>query len=112
MSRRGRPLWRTGLDALAVIAMVMLALAVMELLPGSNLAGTMRVVDGDSLRPADGAHDIRLQGIDAPEIGQRCRDRAGRDYDCGRKARAHLKSLVAGRDVRCRTNGGGAGTAL
>ncbi len=101
--RRGRPLWRTGLDALAVIALTMLALGVMELLPGSNVAGNMRVIDGDSLRPADGSHDVRLQGIDAPEIGQRCRDRLGRDYDCGRKARAHLKSIVAGRDIRCRT---------
>ncbi|MGI9514242.1 MAG: thermonuclease family protein [Anderseniella sp.] len=103
MSRRGRPLWRTGLDALAVIALMMLALGVMEFLPGNNLAGNMRVIDGDSLRPADELHDIRLQGIDAPEIGQRCRDKAGRDYDCGRKARAHLKAIVAGRDVRCRT---------
>ena len=29
--------------------------------------------------------------------------KAGRDYDCGRKAKAHLKTIVAGRDVRCRT---------
>ncbi len=101
--RRGRPLWRTGLDALVVIALTMLALGVMEFLPDNNLAGNMRVIDGDSLRPADGTPDIRLQGIDAPEIGQRCRDKAGRDYDCGHKARTHLKSIVAGRDIRCRT---------
>lgn len=101
--RRGRPLWRTGLDALVVIALTMLALGVMEFLPGNNVAGNMRVIDGDSLRPTDNSHDVRLQGIDAPELGQRCRDQAGRDYDCGRKAKAHLKTIVAGRDVRCRT---------
>ena len=101
--RRGRPLWRTGLDVLAVIALTMLALPVMELLPGTNIAGNMRVIDGDSLRPGDNTHDIRLQGIDAPELGQRCRDKAGRDYDCGRKAKAHLRTIVAGRDVTCRT---------
>jgi endonuclease YncB( thermonuclease family) len=101
--RRGRPLWRTGLDALVVIALTLLALGVMEFLPGNNVAGNMRVIDGDSLRPTDNSHDVRLQGIDAPELDQRCRDKAGRDYDCGRKARAHLKAVVAGRDVRCRT---------
>lgn len=101
--RRGRPLWRTGLDVLVVVTLTMLALGVMEFLPGTNVAGNMRVIDGDSLRPADNTHDIRLQGIDAPELAQRCRDKAGRNYDCGRRARAHLRKIVAGRDVRCRT---------
>lgn len=107
MSRRGRPLWRTALDGLVVVALTMLALGVMEFLPGNNVAGNMRVIDGDSLRPTDSTngtgHDIRLQGIDAPELSQRCRDKAGRDYACGRKARAHLKAIVAGRDIKCRT---------
>lgn len=107
MSRRPRPLWRTALDALAVIALTLLALGVMELLPGNNIAGNVRVIDGDSLRPVSqgnaNGHDIRLQGIDAPELGQRCRDRQGRNYACGRDAKAHLKSLIAGRDVNCRT---------
>ena len=93
MSRRPRPLWRTAVDALAVIALTLLALGVMELLPGNNIAGNVRVIDGDSLRPVgqDNAngHDIRLQGIDAPELGQRCRDRQGRNYACGRDAKAH-----------------------
>lgn len=100
--RRGRPLWRTGLDVLVVVALTMLALGVMEFLPGNNIAGNMRVIDGDSLRPADNGHDIRLQGIDAPELGQRCRDARGRDYQCGRQARRHLKAIIAGREVKCR----------
>jgi len=100
--RRRRPLWRTALDALVVIALTMLAIGVMEFLPGNNTAAGMRVIDGDSLRPAGNGHDIRLQGIDAPELQQRCRDTSGRDYGCGRQARAHLKAIIAGRDVRCR----------
>ena len=99
---RGRPLWRTALDALVVIGLTLLALGVMELLPGSNTTGGMRVIDGDSLRPTDNSHDIRLQGIDAPEMGQRCRDANGSEYRCGRKARSHLKAIIAGRDVKCR----------
>jgi len=99
---RGRPWWRTALDGLVVIALTMLALGVMELLPGSNTTGGMRVIDGDSLRPVDNTHDIRLQGIDAPELGQRCRDANRREYRCGRRARNHLKAIIAGRDVKCR----------
>ncbi len=99
---RGRPWWRTGLDVLAVIALTMLALAVMELLPESDTTGGVHVIDGDSLRPVDNTHDIRLQGIDAPELGQQCRDANGQAYRCGRQARRHLKSIIAGREVKCR----------
>lgn len=103
MSRwRGRPWWRTALDAAAVIGLTMLALAAMDLLPGSHSTGGVRVIDGDSLRPADNDHDIRLQGIDAPEMGQHCRNAKGRDYRCGRQARNHLKTIIAGREVKCR----------
>ncbi len=100
--RRGRPLWRTALDATIVVGLTVLALAAMEMLPGTSTTGGVRVIDGDSLRPADNGHDIRLQGIDAPELGQRCRDARGRDYQCGRQARRHLKAIIAGREVKCR----------
>lgn len=102
MIGRGRPWWRTALDAIAVIALTMLALAAMELLPGNYSTTGVHVIDGDSLRPADNAYDIRLQGIDAPELGQRCRDARGRKYNCGQRARNHLKAIVAGREVNCR----------
>lgn len=95
-------MWRTALDAVVVIGLTVLALGVMEFLPGNDTAGNMRVIDGDSLRPADNGHDVRLQGIDAPELGQRCRDANGRDYKCGRRARSHLKAIIAGRNVKCR----------
>ena len=102
MTGRRRPWWRTALDVTAVIALTMLALAAMELLPGGHSTSDMLVVDGDSLRPKDNSHDIRLQGIDAPELGQTCRTANGKSYKCGRRARNHLKTLIAGRDVTCR----------
>jgi endonuclease YncB( thermonuclease family) len=56
-------------------------------------------VDGDSLRT--NREDVRLLGIDAPELFQTCRDARGRQWPCGREAHAKLKMLVSRGDVRC-----------
>jgi len=62
-------------------------------------AGGYAAVDGDSLR-RDGA-DIRLYGIDAPELHQSCSDRNGRDYPCGYQARDVLRRLIDRGAVTC-----------
>ncbi len=70
---------------------------------GRSLAGVhgrARVIDGDSLQ-VNGV-EVRLHGIDAPELRQTCRDASGRRYPCGRMARQHLRQLVRGRTIRCR----------
>ncbi|MCQ2741419.1 MAG: thermonuclease family protein [Alphaproteobacteria bacterium] len=51
------------------------------------------VVDGDSLEY--GTERIRLNGIDAPEYFQSCKDQKGNDYSCGIAAKNHLAELVA-----------------
>ena len=43
----------------------------------------------------------RLYGIDALEIGQRCRRRDGAQWPCGREATAALASFLEGRKVNC-----------
>lgn len=53
-----------------------------------------RVVDGDTLE-LDGI-TYRLNGIDAPEHGQRCGD-----WACGADATAALAALVRGKEVTC-----------
>ena len=60
-------------------------------------------IDGDTLRA--GHERIRLYGIDAPELAQTCRDSAGRDWACGRAAKARLASLVANSAVTCASRG-------
>jgi endonuclease YncB( thermonuclease family) len=63
-----------------------------------TLAGQARVVDGDSLIVA--GERIRLFGIDAPELRQRC-DASGRNWACGAWAKALLTEIVGHGVLRC-----------
>lgn len=56
-------------------------------------------IDGDSLRV--GNQEIRLSGIDAPELFQICRDQHGREWACGREAHVRLLALLSGGMVDC-----------
>jgi endonuclease YncB( thermonuclease family) len=98
--RAGASALRRLVDYLGVTVLAVLALLILERwAPRDSLEGEYAVIDGDSLRHAAG--EIRLEGIDAPELGQECRDGDGASYLCGRRARDHLSSLVAGRTVVC-----------
>lgn len=64
-----------------------------------QISGTAYALDGDSLSIDE--RDIRLVGIDAPELFQECQ-RGGGAYPCGRVARDRLAQVVRGNTVRCR----------
>ena len=64
-----------------------------------NLSGHPRVVDADTL--AFGAERVRIEGIDAPEMRQNCRDSEGRGYPCGKAATAALRARIASQSVTC-----------
>ncbi len=85
----------------------------------------VRVMDGDSLRM--GETEIRIAGIDAPELRQNCTGADGRPWPCGEAARAALERLVRtpglvcerhatdryGRSLaHCRTEAGDIGAAM
>jgi hypothetical protein len=57
------------------------------------------VLDGDTLEL--GHLRIRLWGIDAPELDQRCGTRDGGEWPCGAAARARLAALVGGAETGC-----------
>lgn len=82
-----------------------LALLVLALLaPGVGSAADMitgraEVVDGDGL--TIGPVRIRLHGIDAPELGQRCAERGGGTWQCDEAAANRLDDLIGGSEVSC-----------
>ena len=81
--------------------------------PPAGPLGRARVVDGDTLE-VDGTR-VRLAGVDAPELGQRCS--TGGDvlaagsatYACGERAAAALTDRIGGDPVACEPVAGGAG---
>jgi len=101
----------------AALCAMALALALMGLLPGlarAQVEGTPRIIDGATLEIA--GQRFRLHGIAVPELDQACR-RAGREYPCGKVARAVLWDLTGGLDVSClpvpaAAGAGGGGAAV
>ena len=59
-----------------------------------------KAVDGDSL--VLGNERIRLKGIDAPELYQKCQDENDKDYDCGQEAFNFLQDLMSKGSVYCK----------
>ncbi|WP_246726396.1 thermonuclease family protein [Rhizobium leguminosarum] len=65
-----------------------------------QLIGRASVIDGDTIEIA--GQRIRLNGIDAPESWQACRDAAGRPYRCGKDAAFALDEFLSkSRPIRC-----------
>src|SRR6056297_357758 len=64
-----------------------------------GFGGTVRVVDGDTLDV--GGLRVRLHGVDAPELGQRCTNADGARWDCGTWAADELRRRIGGRSARC-----------
>ncbi len=69
---------------------------------GRAVTGVAQVTDGDSLR-VNGV-EIRLKGIDAPELRQTC-ERDGRPYRCGQEARSVLLRRLSESEITCRIEG-------
>jgi endonuclease YncB( thermonuclease family) len=99
---RRRRSGRSGITSL-ILALALAGGAGLVLKPNDRtLEGRAQVTDGDTIRIGEAR--IRLKGIDAPEMEQRC-SRAGRSYACGETARRVLIELVSAKNVRCRAAG-------
>lgn len=76
--------------------------------PSRTLAGTAHALDGDTIDLATrdrGVVRIRLEGIDAPEGGQRCQLKWYGTWDCGRAATTALAQMTRDRSVTCDDRG-------
>lgn len=67
--------------------------------PNFRLAGPAMAVEGDLL--SINGQAIRLMGIDAPDPGQRCKNKYGSEYDCFAVSTAVLRTLIDGAEVEC-----------
>ena len=62
-----------------------------------------RIVDADTLEMA--GQRVRLQGIDAPESAQTCRQATGQRYRCGDRATEALRTQIGTGAVTCTIEG-------
>lgn len=60
--------------------------------------GIPTIIDGDSIR-VNGL-ELRLFGMDAPELFQLCGDK--NKYYCGKKAKEHLINLIGNKAISCK----------
>jgi endonuclease YncB( thermonuclease family) len=104
--RRTRPFpFLQALVALAALAALIAVAVILEWRVGANpdVSGFAEAIDGDSLRLS--GREMRLQGLDAPEMAQECQAKDGRMLPCGRTARRALAQIVAGGPVTCTIKG-------
>ena len=84
------------------IAALLFAVALVATAPalsGATISGPADVIDGDGLKIGPVA--IRLHGIDAPELGQRCAKAGGGTWACDEAAAERLEALVGTGEVVC-----------
>ena len=65
----------------------------------SELSGPAVVLAGDTLEIA--GERVRLRGVDAPGLAQRCRRAAGIEWRCGLLARMELNRRIGDHPVSC-----------
>jgi endonuclease YncB( thermonuclease family) len=94
--------WLAGAGALVLLVMGARYVEQRWTAP-DEVAGFGEAIDGDSLRVA--GQEVRLKGIDAPELGQWCQNRIGRDYACGVEAKKWLRGHLQRGAVICQVEG-------
>ncbi len=106
--------FRRSVASALVGVLALIALSALSALPARDgaawsglaqdgISGPARVIDGDTLEIA-GRH-VRLEGIDAPEIAQRCGRWLIGTWACGQAAGGALEKLVGGETVSCESRG-------
>ena len=64
-----------------------------------EISGKAKVIDGDTIKINN--EKIRLLGIDAFEIKQKCKSRNRTKYKCGLIAKSTLIEIISNQPVKC-----------
>jgi len=91
--------WSDYLLAAVIIGLSLLLAARLDRAAERSNAGAATIHDGDTLTVQ--GQRMRLRDIDAPEYRQTCMA-DDETYPCGRRARAALAALTAGKAVTCK----------
>ena len=93
--------FRRRSGTLAAVTLLLFAAVLLLMLrggPEQEITGQAEAIDGDSLRVA--GEELRLKGIDAPELLQTCTV-SSRETPCGREARTALRRLLSSGLTTC-----------
>lgn len=66
------------------------------------IEGIAFAIDGDSIK-IDKTKNIRLLEIDAPEFSQKCLNKNGYEYECGKISSQFLHKLIDGKKITCKS---------
>ena len=86
---------------------IILTLFYFQIIQASEIIGLPKVIDGDSIHIK--SYKIRLEGIDAPEISQKCKKpylkiiffTFQKDYYCGQISKKKLIQKIGNKSVKC-----------
>jgi endonuclease YncB( thermonuclease family) len=92
-----------AVKAILILVLLIGIAAALQSRRAAEVTGTAVVHDGDTLTIA--GERIRLQGIDAPEFDQICKDANGRDWACGAEAARRLRNLAGKALISCSITG-------
>lgn len=84
---------------LALTLFLTLALPVQAAAPTGPVVGKGTAKEGDIV--TINGQDFRLDGIDAPDVGQKCKNVKGTEYDCYELSRRMLERILNNDEVTC-----------
>ena len=106
--KREQPLSTQLAKALGTIIVLVIAVLITRYCGSGRdihfkVADRVAAIDGETLRSANA--EVRLYGIDAPQLAQTCTGADGKPWACGKAAQARLKALIGRYAVDCRPRG-------
>ena len=92
------------------IRFIIIFLIFLSTVTAEEISGIPKIIDGDTVHINN--YKFRLEGIDAPEMKQKCKKESlkissasgfsfYKDYSCGKVSKAKLKAKINGSKIKC-----------